>query len=79
MRNTGSLCLDKPVLPCGTYPPPPCAGTALSKHGVDVEPLFLGIFGTTVFVVPYVTWGLKTFYRTLPPNDVYFEVILRYS
>ena len=25
-------------------PPPPCASTALSKHGVGVEPLFLGNF-----------------------------------
>ena len=60
------------------YPPPPCASTALSKQGVGVELLFLGIFGTTVFVVPDVTWGLKTFYRTLPPNDVCFDMILRH-
>ena len=30
-------------------------------------------------MVPDVTWGLKTFYRTLPPNDVCFDVILRHS
>ena len=48
-------------------PPPPCASTALSKHRVGVEPLFLGVFGTTAFVVPDVTWGLKAFYHTLPP------------
>jgi len=47
--------------------------------GVGVEPLFLGIFGTTVFVVPDVTWGLKTVYHTLPPNDVCFDVILSHS
>ena len=29
----------------------PCACTALSKHGVDVEPPFCGNFGTTVFLV----------------------------
>ena len=63
----------------GMYPPPPCTSTALSKHGVGVEPLFLGIFGTTVFVVPYVTWGLKTVYHTLPPDDVCFDVILSHS
>ena len=38
-------------------PPPPCTSRALSKHGVGVVPLFLGIFGTTGFVVPDVTWG----------------------
>ena len=58
---------------------PPCASTALSKHGVGVEPLFLGIFGTTAFVVPDVTWCLKTFYHTLPPDNVCFDVMLRYS
>jgi hypothetical protein len=59
-------------------PSPPCASTALSKHRVG-ELLFLGIFGTTVFGVPDVTWGLKTFYPTLPPNDVCFDVILSHS
>ena len=39
----------------------------------------VGIFGTTVFVVSDVTWGLKTFYRTLPPNDVCLDVILSHS
>ena len=37
------------------------------------------IFGTTVLGVPHVTWGLKTFYHTLPPNDVCFDVILSHS
>ena len=60
-------------------PPPPGASMALSKHGVGVEPLFLGIFGTTVFVVPDVTWGLKTVYHTLPLDDVCFDVILSQS
>ena len=60
-------------------PPPPCASTALSEHGVGVEPLVLGIFGTTVFVVPDVTWGLKSFYHTLPRTGVCFDVILRHS
>ena len=60
-------------------PPPPCTSTALSKHGVGVEPRFLGILGTTVFVVPDVTWGLKTVYHTLPPDDVCFDVILSHS
>ena len=60
-------------------PPPPCASTALSKHGVGVEPPFLGICGTTVFVVPDVTWSLKPFYHTLPPDDVCFDVILSHS
>jgi hypothetical protein len=46
---------------------------------VGVEPLFLGIFGTTVFVVPDVTWGLKTVYHTLPADDVCFDVILSHS
>ena len=68
-------------LSCGQKgtPPPPCASTALSKHGVGVELPFLGIFGTTVFVVPDVTWGLKTVYHTLPPHDVCFDVILSHS
>ena len=56
-------------------PPPPYASTALSKHGVGVELPFVGIFGTTVFVVPDVTWGLKTVYHTLPPDDVCFLAI----
>ena len=60
-------------------PLPPCANTALSKHGVGVELLFFGIFRTTVFVVLDVTWRLKTFYRTLPSNDVCFDVILSHS
>ena len=60
-------------------PPPPCASTALSKHGVGVEPLFLGISGTTVLGVPDVTWGSKTVYHTLPPDDVCFDVILSHS
>ena len=38
-------------------------------------PLFLGIFGTTVFVVPDVTWGLKTVYHTLPPDDVVLMIL----
>ena len=59
-----------------TTPPPPCA---LSKHGVGVELPFLGIFGTAVFVVPDVTWGLKTVYHTLPPDDVCFDMILSHS
>ena len=46
---------------------------------MGVEPLFLGIFGTTVFVVPDVTWGLKTVYHTLPPDDVCFDVIASHS
>ena len=62
-----------------SYPPPPCASTAWSKHGVGIEPPFLGIFGTTVFVVPDVTWGLKTVYHTLPPDDVCFDMILSHS
>ena len=62
-----------------SYPPPPCASTACSKHGVGIEPPFLGIFGTTVFVVPDVTWGLKTVYHTLPPDDVCFDMILSHS
>ena len=60
-------------------PPPPCASTALSKHGVGVEPLFLRIFGTIVFVFSDVTWVLKTIYDTLQPDDVCFEVILSHS
>ena len=60
-------------------PPPPYASTALSMHGVGVELPFLGIFGTTVFVVPDVTWGLKTVYHTLPPDDVCFDMILSHS
>ena len=59
--------------------PAPCASPALSKHGVGVEPLFLGIFGSTVFVVPYITWCSETFHRTLPPDDVFFDVILSHS
>ena len=60
-------------------PPPPCASTALSKPGVGVEPLFLGIFGTTVFEVSDVARDLNTFYRTLPPDNVCFDVILSHS
>ena len=60
-------------------PPPPCASTALSRHRVGVEPLFSGIFGTSVFVVPHVRWGLKPFYRTLQSNDVCFDAILSHS
>ena len=81
----GSRCLG-PCTRCAvcatpnrSTPPPPCASTALSKHGVGVEPLFLGIFGTTVFVVPNVTWGLDTLYHTLPTDDVCFDVILSHS
>jgi hypothetical protein len=33
-------------------PPPPCASTGLSKHGVGVEPLFSGFFVTAVFCGP---------------------------
>ena len=51
----------------------------MAKHGVGVEPLFIGIFGATVLGVPDVTWSLKTFYNTLPPNDVCFDVILSHS
>ena len=32
-------------------PPPLCASTGWSKHGVGVETLFSGFFGTAVFVV----------------------------
>ena len=39
----------------------------MAKHRVGVETLFLGNFGTTVFVVPDVRWGLKPFYHTLQP------------
>ena len=59
------------------YPWPPCASTALSKHAVGVEPLFEGIFGTSVFVVPHVRRGLK--HRTLQANGVCFDVILNHS
>ena len=42
----------------------------MAKHRVGVETLFLGTFGTTVFVVPDVRWGLKPFYHTLQPMFV---------
>ena len=34
------MALPPEQAPGGVYPPPPCACTALSKHGVGVEPLF---------------------------------------
>ena len=60
-------------------PPPPCASTALWKHRVGVERLFLGLLGTTVFVVPDVTWGLKPLHRTLPPDDFCVDELLSHS
>ena len=43
------LLLRSPALRADTphrhTPPPPCASMALSKHGVGVKPLFIGIFG----------------------------------
>ena len=49
---------------------------AQARPCLSVEPLFLRIFGTIVFVVSDVTWVLKTIYHTLQPDDVCFEVIL---
>ena len=48
----------------------------MAQHGLGVEHLLLVIFGTTVSVVPYVKYGLQTFYHTLPPNDVCFDLIV---
>ena len=51
----------------------------MAKHGLGVEALFLGILGTTILGVQHITWGLKPFYQTLPPNDVCFDAILSHS
>ena len=41
-----------------TAPPPPCASAGSSKHGVGVEPLYSGFFGTAVFVVLHAGLGV---------------------
>ena len=40
----------------GSPPPPPCASMDLSKHGMGVEPLFCGFFGTAVFCGTTLLW-----------------------
>ena len=40
MLNNHSVTLCPLCVGMASTPPPPCASTALSKHGVGVEPLF---------------------------------------